>query len=170
MEFRTKCLELCKKLGIGKWTLSEDLSENYFEFDLKEIYILKKETSIMDGTYGGLVLGNLHYEGGIHLIKFISETKLRYVGEMEGWEYLSSPYNHKDIKNFEKFDKINKRTPHKNRFLRTDFKIPKNCKIIDLRLIEVPFLIVEHNQAIINRFATKRHIKKLIKVDQKNCS
>ena len=160
--------KICFDLNIGQENYTP---EQYTYFTLEEFNILKDKKIVFDGTKGGLVLGNLHSEGGIHLISFINQNRIKYIGEMEGWEYLSSPYNGIDIDNFENFKHINEKTLNTNRFANKEFKIPKDCNTIDLRGVKIPFLLInERNHAIINRFATKKHIIELIKIDKINYS
>ncbi|TMM29655.1 hypothetical protein FDT66_11115 [Polaribacter aestuariivivens] len=169
MEYGTKCFELCRELKIGKRNY---YSEPFLEFTIEEFDILKKKNLVFDGTKGGLILGNSHLNGGIHLINFTNNQTVKYFGEIEGWEYLTSPYNGFDIDNFEKFKYINEGTRNTNRHIKTEFRIPENCKVLDLRNIKVPFLLIDNDeqQAIINRFATKKHIRKLIEIDEINYS
>ena len=84
------CLDFCKKMKFGEWTWCEKDFKYYFELTLEELDKLIAQKIVADGTQGGLIIGNLHLEGGIHLIMPISDERLRYVGEMEGWEYLTS--------------------------------------------------------------------------------
>mgnify|MGYP003628204877 CR=1 FL=1 len=154
-------------MNIGKWNY---LSKPFFQFTNQEFNILKNKNLVFDGTNGGLVLGNSHLNGGIHLLSFINQKTIEYVGEMEGWEYLTSPFNGIDIDNFEKFKELNEKTRNTNRNTKTEFRIPKKCKILDLRNIAVPFLLINNQQAIINRFASKKHIQELMKIDEKNYS
>jgi len=166
MIFGTTCLELCKKLEIGEWTWCNRTSESHFEITLKELDKLIKLKIVANGTKGGLVIGNLHSEGGIHLFHPISDDRLRYLGEMEGWEYLTSPLKKQELR--DEFIRINEETKNQGRHIKTEFKIPKNCGVIDVTGIEVPFIIILDQHFIINRFATKKRIKELIELDIKN--
>ena len=78
---------------------------------------------------GALILGKSHQEGGIHLLQPISEDRLRYTGEMEGWEYLSPPLTDPEI--IEKFKAINEKTKNDRFPLSPEFTIPTGCKILD---------------------------------------
>lgn len=163
MTFGTTCLKFCKKHKIGEWTWCDKTSEPHYEFTLSELDKLISLKIVANGTKGGLVIGNLHSEGGIHLIYPISDNRLRYFGEMEGWEYLTSPLKKQHIR--ESFIDINERTKNQGRHIKTEFNIPDNCNIIDVSGIEVPFLIILEEHFIINRFATQNSINELIELD-----
>ncbi|MFV8268543.1 hypothetical protein ACNQGP_01240 [Flavobacterium sp. GT2N3] len=98
----------------------------------------------------------------------ISDERLRYIGEMEGWEYLTSSIKSKELTN--EFIKINEETKNQDGHIKTEFEIPNNCKVVDVTGIEVPFIIVFESHIIINRFATKKKIQELIELEKKNNS
>lgn len=168
MIFGSKCLELCKQIGIGEWTWCDKTSKLHFELALEELDKLIDLKIVTNGTKGGLVIGNLHSEGGIHLISPISDERLRYIGEMEGWEYLSSPLQKQELRG--EFITINEETKNQGGHIETKFEIPANCNVIDVSGIDVPFVIILEQHFIINRFATRNRINELIDLDLKNNS
>ncbi len=167
MEFGKSCYEFCDILNIGEWVSCSKSGDKYFEFTDIEINKLFYHGNIYDGTKGGLVLGKLHINGGIHILEPISNQRFRHVGEMEGWEYISAPIKNHEIKS--KFDKINKKTINQGHHILTDFSIPRNCKVINTNLSQVSFLLVTNsNHFIINRFATREHIEEIVELDNRN--
>jgi len=115
-----------------------------------------------------LILGNLHVNGGIHLMKPDMDNKtMTYVSEMEGWEYLSAPLISSEIA--AEFERINSLDKTISSYESTEFDIPPFCKVVDTFNEPIALLILSVNQQfIVNRFATRRYINELIKLDQKN--
>lgn len=165
MEFGTTFHSLCTKLNIGKFMFCEIKKKPHFEISLEEFYKLCNLGLVYNGSKGGLVLGQSHKEGGIHFLQECADDRLRYVGEMEGWEYLTLPIKDKNIG--KQFENINKTHPHINFEIKTDFNIPKDCKIIDTSENKVAVLLISNtSQFVINRFATKKEIKRIIELDK----
>jgi hypothetical protein len=81
------------------------------------------------GQNDKLVFGNSHLQGGILLIQpeFNREIFI-YAGEMEGWEYLTSPL--KSIEILNDFMRINNLVKGEIKHKLTEFDIPQNCKVI----------------------------------------
>jgi len=89
-----KFYQLCTKLGLGKWEWNFDstIPKTELIFSIEEIHKLNDLKIVFNGEKGGLVLGNSHDDGGIHLLQLdIEKNIIKYAGEMEGFEYLSSP-------------------------------------------------------------------------------
>ncbi len=164
MMFGNLLYTFCENLKIGGSVFCNIQKKHFFEITINEFDFLNKRGLVFDGTKGGLVLGKLHQDGGIHFIQQCSEEKLRYIGEMEGWEYLTAPpteYNDKQ------FFHINELTKNTNPDADTSFEIPENCKVIDTRHCEIAFLLVSHkSQFVINRFATRKDINLIIELDK----
>jgi len=139
--------------------------ENEFLLHNNEFELLKEKGLMFDGKKGGLVLGKKHENGGIHLLQFSRELKAyKYVGEMEGFEYLSSPLkNKRQSLEFEKINEIdNKKVLNKN------FKIPNNCRIINTNNVNIAFIeLSEYTQFIVNGRTTLNRIKDIIEIDYK---
>lgn len=155
--------KFCSKHNIGKWNYYFADAKQVFEFKIEEFHKLNELGLIIDGAEGGLVLGNSHQKGGVHMIRQKTETIFEYVGEMEGWEYLT---NFKTAHKYE-FSEINERTKPISKYIRTTFKIPEGCKVIDTTKKEIAFILVsKYTQFIVNRFATKKHIKEIIELDK----
>ena len=163
-------LEFLEKHVIGTLEPDGDEVMYHIEFCEDEFLYLQKLNLIFDGRKGGLVIGNLHIEGGVNLLKHDStKNKYRYVGEMEGWEYVTFPLKNEEF--LEKFSVINKKTLNSNSHQKTEFDIPKNCKIIDTKNTAVCFIILsDYHQFIVNRFATKEHIEEVLELEKKNNS
>jgi hypothetical protein len=157
--------EFCEKHKIGKWNHYFAESKNVFEFSLEEFKMMVDINIVFNGIEGGLVLGNSHRKGGIHMIRQTSENTFAYVGEMEGWEYLTHYIT--TAKNKDDFEIINNKTKPISKYIKTNFKIPEKCKIIDTTKCEIAFILVSsYSQFIVNRFATKKHINEIIELDK----
>jgi hypothetical protein len=157
--------DFCAKHKIGKWNYYFAEAKQIFEFKFEEFHKLIDLGLVLNGTEGGLVLGNSHLKGGIHLLQQHNENVFKYVGEMEGWEYLTHFKTAAKYRN--EFAEINKRTKPISKHIKTTFKIPETCKVIDTTEKEIAFILVSnYNQFIINRFATKKHIKEIIELDK----
>jgi len=85
---------------------------------------------------------------------------------MEGWEYLT---HFKSASKYRiEFEEINKKTKPISKYIKTTFKIPETCKVIDTSKKQIAFILISnYNHFIINRFATKKHLKEIIELD--NC-
>ncbi len=163
-------ITFCLKHDLGKWSQEVETEKPFFELTFDEVHKLIDLKVVFDGTNGGLVLGKLHIDGGVHMINLNADTRtFKYLGEMEGWEYLSSPIIKPEIG--KKLEKLNDKIKGEISFLSTEFRIPKNCKVIDTFDI-VPAILILSNipQFITNRFVTKKHIKRIIRLDRKNNS
>lgn len=168
MDGKLLLYEFINEHSIGELIMSENgyticFSHNDFNY-LKELDL------IFDTLNGGLVLGNLHCEGGINMLIFDFEIgKYKYIAEMEGWEYLTFPLKNQEIEN--RFLEINSKTQNNNPQILTNFEIPKGCKIIDTKNNKVCFLLMsEYRQCVLNRFATKKHINEILELEKINNS
>tara|TARA_R110000868_G_scaffold345588_3_gene606728 strand:+ start:96 stop:605 length:510 start_codon:yes stop_codon:yes gene_type:complete len=157
--------KFCSENKIGKWNYYFAEAKDVFEFKNEDVHKLIDLGLVHNGIEGGLVLGNSHRKGGIHLLQPKTENTFVYVGEMEGWEYLThfkttSKYRHE-------LNEINERTKVISKDIKTNFKIPEKCKVIDTTGKEIAFIIVSnYSQFIVNRFATKKHIKEIIELEK----
>jgi len=161
-------LKFLQEHVIGTFEEDKKIDKYHIEFSHDDFLYLKKLNLIYEGFHGGLIIGNLHINGGVNLIVFdSSRNKYRYVGEIEGWEYLSFPLKNQEFN--DKFSVINKKTLNINSYQKTEFEIPKDCKIIDTKNAKVCFILLsEYKQFILNRFATMKHIKEIIELDRQN--
>ncbi len=157
-------LKYCKEIFIGNWSIID--WESKFILSKHDVLLLNKDIPIYDGRDGGLVLGNLHVNGGIHLLQPDSEnSKFTYVGEMEGWEYLSSPIKNKEHQ--EKFSEINNRIEGFESSISTEFEIPENCKKIEVKNEGLNIILVSfYSQCIVNRQSTKEYIDEIIQLEK----
>tara|TARA_R110001606_G_scaffold35791_1_gene103681 strand:+ start:96 stop:590 length:495 start_codon:yes stop_codon:yes gene_type:complete len=158
-----KFYNLCEKLEIGKWEFNFLKREFILSFD--EVHKLDDLKIVFNGENGGFVLGNSHDYGGIHLIQLDVDRKIvKYAGEMEGFEYLSSPIKSELQK--KEFLEINKLTPEIDDL--KELIIPKNCNLIDTRNIEVPVILVSiYEQFIFNKKSSIKNIEKIIEIEKK---
>ena len=94
-----------------------------------------------------------------------TETTFEYIAEMEGWEYLTHFKTASKYRN--ELAEINERTKPISKYIKTTFKIPETCKIIDTTEKEIAFILISnYNQFIVNRFATKKHIQEIMELDK----
>jgi hypothetical protein len=166
MIFRTEFKDYCLQQSLGEWKWID------FKFKLifneHDFYTLNEINPIYSGQKGGLILGKLHSQGGIHLISpNFDNTEFTYAGEMEGWEYLSSPLKSEQHKN--ELLKINKKANAILDSNTTEFDIPHNCKVVDTRKSEINIVLLSiYSQFIVNRHSTKKFINEIIEIEQKN--
>jgi hypothetical protein len=166
MTFGSEFKDYCLEKSLGEWKMID--SKFKLVFNEHDFYSLNEINSIYSGQKGGLILGKLHSQGGIHLISPNSDnTEFTYAGEMEGWEYLSSPLKSELHKN--KLLEINKKVIPTLDSTKTEFDIPHNCKVVDTRESEINIVLLHfYSQFIINRRSTKKFINEIIEIEQKN--
>jgi ribonucleotide reductase beta subunit family protein with ferritin-like domain len=137
--------------------------------DLKPI---AEGNGIVDGTLGGLILGNAHSIGGIKVIRQYQKEELyEVIAEFEGWEYILNPLaTAKEIKYLTKLN--SEFVDTKKEF--TEYEIPNGIEIIDTRPIfenvkETNKLILlnEWSQFIINKHSTKKYLTELDNLNKK---
>lgn len=159
-------LIFCKMLRIGEWITDPQNKESYFIIDSEEFHKLISFNMVFDGTKGGLVIGKLHIEGGIHLLRPYNNTdSFFYCGEMEGWEYLSSPLS--NLTKCRQFERINNSFRTGPPYERTDFEIPYSCKLIDTLNVQIPIIKMSNEgQFIVNRWATRECIYEIMKIEK----
>jgi len=158
-----KFYNLCEKLEIGKWKFN--FLKKEFILSFEEVHKLYDLKIVFNGETGAFVLGNSHDYGGIHLIQLDVDRKIvKYAGEMEGYEYLSSPIKSELQK--QEYLEINKLTPEIGDL--EELVIPKSINIIDARNIEVPVILVSvYDQFIINKKSSIKNIEKIIEIEKK---
>lgn len=140
---------------------------------LPELKPIVEVNGIVDGTKGGLILGNYHSEGGIKVIKQYQNDELyEVVAEFEGWEYILSPFT--TNKELEYLTKLN------SEFIRytepfEEYKIPNGIDVIDTRPLfkniketNKLILLSDHPQFIINKYSTKKYLNKLDILNKKH--
>jgi len=165
MAFGDTFYDLCRRENIGRTIENPENGKLYFEITVEEFHKLNELNVLFDGTKGGLVLGKLHVDGGVHFIRPSITGHFEYGGEMEGWEYLSSPVLSNDFG--EKLVTLNNSVKGKRTHENTEFKIPKRCKVIDTYNLDVAIIVLSNvRHFVVNRFATREHIKKIIKLEK----
>lgn len=120
---------------------------------------------IINGSGGGLLLGNSHSEGGIKVIRRYDDNLYEVVAELEGWEYIiCAEGTYRD----EEFLKtINGEFDGRSDNF-TEYKIPDNITVIDTRpsvenyyAINKILIFGEYAHFIINKNSTKKYLKEL---------
>ena len=166
MIFGSEFKDYCLQNSIGEWKMID------FKFKLvfteHDFYYLNEINPIYNGQRGGLILGKLHIQGGIHLLSPNADnTEFTYAGEMEGWEYLSSPLKSEEHKN--ELLKINNKIKATKDAELIEFNIPEKCKIIDLRNSDINIVLLNYySQFIVNRQATREFINEIVEIEEKN--
>ncbi len=126
---------------------------------------------IVDGQKGGLVLGRSHESrGGIPLLHLGVKGDLVLSGLMEGFEYVLPPEVTKQ--NLVELTRING-TKSENRQSFKPYHPPSNVNLIDATEMEFRNRKVSRiiflgyaGQMIVNRHATKLHLKRLFEINQ----
>ena len=157
----------CIKNKLGKWT-KDSKKDIWIEFNMDEFHFFNDKKLIFDGTNGGLIIGPLHVHGGIHMLKPNKDiTKFTYVGEMEGWEYLTYPLKSSEISI--EFEKINSLNSNGVTDRKTEFEPPIGCNVVNTFNTEIPILLISpFTQFVINRFSTAEHINQILEIESKN--
>lgn len=133
----------------------------YVELTKETVALLYNNGMIVNGVRGGLVLGDRHSDltEGIPML-LIDNGRFYVIGKMEGGEYLVN-----SIATSKKFDRLEEI----NNFFQDDDEIASE-DIAEVRHINVPsghFLLVSAAAfRIINRSATKMHLKELDKINE----
>ena len=143
-------------------------------FTLEDLKPIAEGNGIVDGTLGGLILGNTHSDGGIKVIRqYRSEELYEVIAEFEGWEYILNPLA--TTKEMEYLTKLNSEFVNtKEEFI--EYEIPNGIEIIDTKPIfenikETNKLILlnEWSQFIINKHSTKKYLTELNSLNKKYC-
>ena len=76
---------------LGELTLNVSQEDNGIFIKKKYVDEFLKEGLMVNGTYGGLVIGNSHENNGVMIVRITSLGRALIANEMEGLEYLFSP-------------------------------------------------------------------------------
>ncbi len=141
-------------------------------YTVEDLKPLVEGNAIIDGTSGGLILGNYHSEGGIKVIRQCLDEKLYdIVAEFESWEYILSPMA--TTKNLEYIKRLN--SEFKGETLKfIEYEIPETVNILDTRPMfendkntNKLIIIGEYPQFIVNKYSTKKYLNELNKINIK---
>lgn len=167
MKTGEKFYKLCSELGIGnwEWNFNSTTPKTELIISVNEIHKLNDLKIVFNGENGGFVLGNSHDKGGIHLLQpDIDRNVIKYAGEMEGYEYLSSPLKSKQHLN--ELLKINSLASDIDSTKK--ITIPENCNVIDTSDIDIPLILLSgFKQFIINKKSTFNYITEIIEIEKK---
>ena len=167
MKTGEKFYQLCTKLEIGKWewNFESTIPKTELIFSINDFHKLNDLKIIFNGKDGGLVLGNSHDNGGIHLLQLdLEKDTIKYAGEMEGFEYLSSPL--KSEKHSNELSELNSLKIEID--ITKEIIIPKDCNIIDTSNIKVPVILLSgYKQFILNKKSTFNYLDKIIEIEKK---
>jgi hypothetical protein len=116
-----------------------------------------------DGRAGGLVIGKFHSEGGVHMLQPWGD-KFKYVGEMEGYEYLMNEFVTKRY--MDRLTAINRETTPDQAISAKPFDIPTDIKVIDVRRPKIEILLLSRGgHIVINRAASEKHLRLLNEIN-----
>ena len=143
-----------------------------FEIPKSTFYEMKKQGLIIDGTKGGLLIGNYHEYGGILVVREYMD-KVLLVAEIESYEYILNSKSSLD--NSEEISSINQiYKPHVSDMIFKEYQIPKNIRVIDAKTKiidgkkERPLLLIRGKlQWCVNKFSTQNYLEKLNKMNEK---
>lgn len=102
-------------------------------FTFADLKPIAEGNGIVDGTFGGLILGNYHSDGGIKVIRQYKKEELyEIIAEFEGWEYIMNPLA--TNKEREYLTILNSEFANtKKDFI--EYEIPNGIEIVDTRPI-----------------------------------
>ncbi|GAB7087574.1 hypothetical protein [Marinifilum fragile] len=149
-----------------------EIRNNKILYTLSDLEPLIEARQIIDGTKGGLILGNSHTKGGIKVIRQYKNEKLfEVIAEFEGWEYILNPYA--TYHEYELITKINSEFKgSKEKF--QEYEIPRDIDILDTRATDKErkdlnklILLGRYSQFIINKHSTKKHLHFLNQLNKK---
>jgi hypothetical protein len=164
-----KLIGFCKSKKIGK-DFESPLRKNAFFFSLntEELNIVSNEHGCADLSKGGLILGKSHREGGVLIVQIVQLNPyplFAVVGELEGNEYVVSTETYRKHK--QKFDSINKSIkPNSQSYAPAVIELVAGCKVHDIRKFDIQMVITLEGSMVINSFATRDHLKRIIELDK----
>ncbi|WP_445749941.1 hypothetical protein [Polaribacter sp.] len=136
---------------------------HYFKELLTDEYVSKliSEKNIIDGRYGGLLLGDPHEFGGIKFLYSFPEG-LRVYGEVEGFEFIVNRDSAEIFRNL--ITEINNSERDKKEPF-VEYDIPSYIKIINAKTdkLDSKYIILDRRggYSIINKHSTKIYLKEL---------
>ncbi|MFI0431218.1 hypothetical protein [Mariniflexile sp. HMF6888] len=139
---------------------------------LSDLKPIAEGNGIIDGTPGGLILGNSHSDGGIKVIRQYQKEELyEVIAEFEGWEYILNPLA--TTKEIDYLTKLNSEfAGKKDEFI--EYDIPNGINIINTKPLfenikETNKLILldQWSQFIINKHSTKKYLIELDELNKK---
>lgn len=127
--------------------------------------LLLQHSLIVDGSFGGLVMGPSHDEGGITLIQLTQSNEVKIIAEIEGYEYICSPPV--TAKFDQRLDTINSHFNGYETFVPYD--VPKEVTVINANKVDLlgiftadRFVLCDFYKTwVINRIATQSHLLEL---------
>jgi hypothetical protein len=131
--------------------------------NLEEMNLLIINGFVVDGRGGGLVLGPSHEDGGIPMLALAGDGTYRYLGELEGGEYLvnlvayeSQPEQIEAYNNFQDSGEEGMLV----------VPLSRNLLILNTYLHDcygrcAKLLLIDAGQFIVNKYATARHFTEI---------
>lgn len=121
---------------------------------------------IVDGTKGGLLIGNSHLDGGIYVIRqYKNEQLYEFIAELEGWEYIICPQATLNYKVY--LETINAKYSGSKEIFK-EYEIPENITVIDtspiisgIKELNKIVFFGECTQYIVNKHSTKKYLIEL---------
>jgi hypothetical protein len=157
MAYGDAFFSLINERQIGQFL--DDGENPEFFLSISEVTSLANDRCVADAREGGLIIGKFHTEGGIHMLQEYGD-KFKYVGEIEGYEFILNPSASK--KNKGKLSEINEALKPDKNISPRPFYFPDNIKIIDLRHLSFEIVLISYEgQFIINRAASEKNLELL---------
>ncbi len=153
--------------GLGEYKFYKETNKFHYQFSMDDFEKICHTENVYNGVRGGLVLGVLHSEGGIHLVYFNPNTEsFIYHAEIEGGEFISPPLLSNEM--IKMYEEINNRIKFDFNDKKIDLEIPENCDIINTENKKNAIILIsEYPHFIINRLVTKTYINELIELNNR---
>jgi hypothetical protein len=134
-------------------------SDNFIFLDLITVGELIKSSHAIEVPNGGLIIGNFHNQGGVHILRPF-ENEFCYLGEMEGYEYLINPTSTKIFG--KQITELNYTTQRDKASEPKPFNVPVHIKKIDLSKLNFHIIVIpDGDHFIVNRAATEKYLERL---------
>lgn len=151
--------EFLVKRGMGKG-LHYNGGQSIFLTEA-EMLILIKEGFVVSLERGGLVIGKFHSDGGIHIMQDGGNGLVRYVGEMEGYEFaFGYPAA---VKHASTIDVLERSIAQESQFPARPFSIPPGIDTVVCSNLEVDILFLPPpgGTRILSRAVSEKYLLKL---------
>lgn len=146
---------------------------NKIYLTLDELKPIVKAEGVVDGSFGGLILGNSHSDGGIYVIRqHQTEPIFEIIAEFEGYEYLMHPGATADHLDY--LTKINGEFTNVETLPFEYYDVPANINVLDTwpimkNIKETNKIIIlgDYQQFIVNRHSSKKYLIELDNLNEK---
>jgi len=157
MAYDNSFVNFINEIGIGQLMRVTTTGQEIIFLENSDVHELVRNKYAIVSTKGGLVLGNFHTEGGVHILTPFNDG-FRYVLEMEGYEFLM---NNKSTDKYHSFiESINAEANHDINGVPKPFHVPRHIRKIDLSGLKFQILVIPYaRHFIVNRTATEKNLE-----------